>query len=171
MANKGQEDFWALSMALKYDDRVRGQPQPKSVHRFGWRPGRQCFSLSDDPGFGLGASQDLPVPVELAEAFLERCCLDKEFNQLFFNDFYPSQIAEDTIEVGGASLKLQRGKAQFRAGHSDSLPGLSLSVVWEGKPQAGSLHLFYQLRANLGRYLRDLAPDQIRANLRASVTA
>ncbi len=171
-ADDASHVLWLCS-AGKYRDHPRGgsfsPPTLVSTHHFGWDRRHTGFLLRSFHGIAGHVHQRLTLPVELAEAFLMRC-LESRFRETFLEAYIPKEDAIETISVSGAQLRLTRAKAVYRNGNHQ-LVGLTLIREQPREPFEGDLHLFFQLRTNLGASMKTMTPERIRAGLHGEVNA
>jgi hypothetical protein len=169
-AKKSRSDVWWLGAGSEYRDRPnQGCFSPLdlvSSHSFGWDTKAQGFVVKDELGIAGTVHHRLSMPVELAEAFLLRC-LDPKFRELFLTSAFPREDAEETIEAGGAKLKLHRSKAEpVRGSQRYYMPGLTLSIEkkMEGSPER--VFLFHEMRINFGARIGKLTMEEVQTSLR-----
>jgi len=143
--------MWVLGHAYHYDHTRRGRIKGSTEYTFAWESAKRRFVLSTRT-----EEKELPMPVDLAEAFLLQC-LDRSFRERVIID--SACTVQEHVSVGGARLCLRHCQVRYSCKPSERLPGLSLSV--ESGAGTGYLHLPYQVRMDFGLTMARTMPEEV----------
>lgn len=170
MADTEKENIWWLASANKYRDRP-GQgcfspPAVASKHSFGWDRTAESFVIRDNLGIAGYVHHLLPVPMEIAEAFLLEC-LRSDFRRHFLTSILPRGDALKLIRVSDKALKVHRGNAALSESGTSyvTLPGLSLEMLGI---KDSHLFLFDGLRRSFGYFISGYSADSVRLELQGA---